>query len=281
MLDDPAAPLAPGGAALVTGASSGIGAALAHALAARGLNLLVTARPEEAAALEQLATDLTAQHGVRCVAVPADLAEPAAVDALAAAAAEHRLVPDVLVNAAGVGSAGPFTGATAAAQQRILEVNVDAVVRLTHHFAAGMAQRRRGAVINIASTAAFQPQPYFAVYAASKAFLLRFGEALWAELRGSGVRVVTVVPGAVAPPGEQRAEGPVRDFLKRRYLTADQVAARSLEAVERGRPVVVLRMPVLGGAAYATRAAVGAVLPRHVRLGLAERLNRWYFERTG
>ena len=280
MLDDPAAPLAPGGAALVTGASSGIGAALAHALAARGLNLLVTARPEEAAALEQLATDLTAQHGVRCVAVPADLAEPAAVDALAAAAAEHRLVPDVLVNAAGVGSAGPFTGATAAAQQRILEVNVDAVVRLTHHFAAGMAERRRGAVITIASTAAFQPQPYFAVYAASKAFLLRFGEALWAELRGSGVRVVTVVPGAVAPPGEQRAEGPVRDFLKRRYLSGP-----GRRPVAGGRRARASRRRVADARAgrrrLPTRAAVGAVLPRHVRLGLAERLNRWYFERTG
>jgi hypothetical protein len=280
VLDDPAVPLAPGGAALVTGASSGIGAALAHALGARGLHLIVTARPDETERLEQLAAELAARHGVRCVAVPADLADPGAVDVLAAAATEHGLQPDVLVNAAGVGSAGPFTGATAEDQLTILRVNVDAVVRLTHRFATGMAERRRGAVITIASTAAFQPQPYFAVYAASKAFLLRFGEALWAELRGSGVRVATVVPGAVTVPGERGAEGPVREFLKRRYLTADQVAARALEAVERGRPVVVLRMPVLGRA-YHVRTLIGAALPRHVRLGVAERLNRWYFERTG
>ena len=280
MLDDAAVPLAPGGAALVTGASSGIGAALARALAARGLHLLLTARPEDAPALEQLAAELAALHGVRCVAVPADLADPAAADRLAATAAEHGLEPDVLVNAAGVGSAGPFTAATLEEQLAILQVNVDAVVRLTHRFAAGMAERRRGAVITIASTAAFQPQPYFAVYAASKAFLLRFGEALWAELRGSGVRVATVVPGAVTVPGVGRAEGPVREFLKRRYLTADQVAARALEAVERGRPVVVLRMPVLGRA-YHVRTLIGAVLPRHVRLAVAERINRWYFDRTG
>ena len=264
----------------MTGASSGIGAAFAHALAARGLHLLLTARPEDAAALDAVAAGVAATHGVRAVAVTADLAEADCADVLAAAAGEHDLAPDVLVNAAGLGSWGAFAGAPAEDQLRMLHVDVEALLRLTHRFAGPMAGRGQGAIVNLASTAAFQPQPHFAVYAASKAFVLRFGEALWAEQRGAGVRVVTVCPGAVTVPGEQRDEGPVREFLKRRYLTAEQVAVRALEAVDRGRPVVVLRMPVLGRA-YHLRALVGAALPRHARLALAERLNRWYAERTG
>ncbi|HSD80674.1 MAG TPA: SDR family NAD(P)-dependent oxidoreductase, partial [Solirubrobacteraceae bacterium] len=150
---------------------------------------------------------------------------------------------------------------------------------LTRHFLPRMAARGHGAVINVASTAAFEPQPYFAVYAASKAFALRFGEALWAEQRGSGVRVVTVCTGPVAERGRVRHEGPVREFLKRRYLTAEEVVERALDAVEQDRPVVVLRVPVLGWA-YHVRAVVGRLLPRRARLRVAGRLNGWYFERT-
>jgi short-subunit dehydrogenase len=271
---------APGQAALVTGASSGIGAAFARRLAGSGVDLLVTARPEDEEQLVRVAGELTERHGVRCHAVAVDLALPGGPEALHAAAQERGFTPDLLVNNAGLGTAGPFASAALEAQLRMLHVNVDAVVRLTRLFIGAMAERDRGAVVNVASTAAFQPQPYFAVYAASKAFLLRFGEALWAEQRRSGVRVVTVCAGAIAATGGgPRREGPVREFLKRRYLTVDDVVEGAFAGLEHDRPVVVLRMPVLGRA-YHARTLLGGLLTGRARLRAAERLNRWYFERT-
>jgi short-subunit dehydrogenase len=272
--------IAPGQAALVTGASSGIGAAFARRLAAGGVNLLITARPEDEDELGRLAGELTERHGVECHAVAVDLAIPEGPDQLQGAARERGFVPDLLVNNAGLGAAGPFASASLEAQLRMLHVNVDAVVRLTRLFIGDMAARDRGAVVNVASTAAFQPQPYFAVYAASKAFLLRFGEALWAEQRRSGVRVLTICAGAIAATGgPPRREGPVREFLKRRYLTVDDVVEGTFAGLERDEPVVVLRMPLLGSA-YHARTLLGGLLTRRARLRAAERLNRWYFERT-
>ena len=271
---------APGRHALVTGASSGIGEAFARRLAQCGVDLLISARPEEREPLERLARDLVERHGIRCHAVAVDLALASGVDELHAAAQQRSFVPDVLVNNAGVGASGAFGSSPLEAQLRMLHVNVDAVLRLTRLFLDAPAVRDRGAIVNIASTAAFQPQPYFAVYAASKAFLLRFGEALWAEQRRSGVRVVTVCAGPVAATGRtRRREGPVREFLKRRYLTVDDVVDGALAGLERDRPVVVLRMPLLGRA-YHVRTLLGLLLTRRARLRAAERLNRWYFERT-
>jgi short-subunit dehydrogenase len=271
---------APGQAALVTGASSGIGQAFARRFAQRGVDLLITARPEDGEPLERLAGELAERHGIRCHAVAVDLALPAAPDELHAAAQQRGFAPDLLVNNAGVGTSGPFASSPLETQLRMLRLNVEAVVRLTRLFIDAMAARDHGAIVNVASTAAFQPQPYFAVYAASKAFLLRFGEALWAEQRRSGVRVLTVCAGAVAATGgPSRREGPVREFLKRRYLTVDDVVEGALGGLERDQPVVVLRMPLLGRA-YHVRALLGALLTRRARLRAAERLNRWYFERT-
>jgi uncharacterized protein len=270
----------PGRAALVTGASSGIGEAFARRLAQCGVDLLITARPEDGEPLERLADELAERHGIRCYAVAVDLALPAAPDELHAAAQQRGFAPDLLVNNAGIGTSGPFASSPLEAQLRTIRLNVEAVVRLTRLFIGAIAARDRGAVVNVASTAAFQPQPYFAVYAASKAFLLRFGEALWAEQRRSGVRVVTVRAGAVAATGgAPRREGPIREFLKRRYLAADEVVEGALGGLERDQPVVVLRMPLLGHA-YHFRALLGGLLTRRARLRVAERLNRWYFERT-
>jgi short-subunit dehydrogenase len=271
---------APGQAALVTGASSGIGEAFARRLAQSGVDLLITARPEDGKSLERLAGELAERHGIRCHAVAVDLAVPTGPEELHAAAQQRGFAPDLLVNNAGTGASGPFAASPLEAQVTTLRLNVEAVVRLTRLFIGAMAARDRGAVVNVASTAAFQPQPYFAVYAASKAFLLRFGEALWAEQRRSGVRILTVCAGAVAATGgAPRAEGPVREFLKRRYLTPDDVVEGALRGLERDQLVVVLRMPLLGGA-YHVRALLGRLLTRRARLRAAERLNRWYFERT-
>jgi short-subunit dehydrogenase len=269
-----------GQAALVTGASSGIGEAFARTLAQRGVDLLITARPEDRRPLERLGGELAERYGVSCRVVTVDLALPEGPDELHAAAQQRGFAPNLLVNNAGIGTSGPFASSPLEAQLRILRLNVEAVVRLTRLFIHAMAARDHGAVVNVASTAAFQPQPYFAVYAASKAFLLRFGEALWAEQRRSGVQVLTVCAGAVAATGDApRREGPIREFLKRRYLTVDDVVEEALGGLERDQPVVVLRMPLLGRA-YHVRALLGGLLTRRARLRAAERLNRWYFERT-
>ena len=264
----------------MTGASSGIGAAFARRLARGGVDLLITARPEDEEPLVRLAGELAEGHGIVCHAVAVDLALPDGPDELHAAAQQHGFAPDLLVNNAGLGTSGPFAAAPLEAELQMLHLNVEAVVRLTRLFIGAMVERDRGAVVNVASTAAFQPQPYFAVYAASKAFLLRFGEALWAEQRSSGVRVLTVCAGAIAATGPApRREGPVREFLKRRYLTVDDVVEGALGGLERDDPVVVLRMPVLGRA-YHLRTLLGGLATRRARLRTAERLNRWYFERT-
>jgi len=271
---------APREAALVTGASSGIGEAFARRLAQCGADLLIAARPQDAEPLERLAAELAERHGIRCQAVAVDLALPAGPDELYAAAQQRGFTPDLLVNNAGTGTSGPFASSPLEAELLVVRLNVEAVVRLTRLFIEAMAARDRAAIVNVASTAAFQPQPYFAVYAASKAFMLRFGEALWAEQRRSGVQVLTVCAGAVAATGGgPRREGPVREFLKRRYLTVDDVVEGAFGGLERDEPVVVLRMPLLGRA-YHARALLGGLLTRRARLRAAERLNRWYFERT-
>jgi short-subunit dehydrogenase len=178
-----------GATALVTGASSGIGAAIARRLAAAGVNLVLVARSADK--LAALAAELTAT-GVRAEAVAADLSLPGAGATLAA-----RLGPvDILINNAGFGSYGPFERLADADEQRQIAVNIAALVSLTHAFLPGMIARGHGAILNVASTAAFQPAPYMATYAATKAFVLSFSTALWAELRNRGVHVVALCPGA-------------------------------------------------------------------------------------
>src|SRR3954470_13924162 len=229
-----------GAAALVTGASSGIGEAFARALARRRVDVLLTALPREHERLDAIAHDLGDRHGVRCVTVPLDLAERDGPAALQAAADELEFEPDLVVNSAGLGHAGRFSTAHPDEQARMLHVNVEALVRLAGLYLPRMVERGAGSVVNVASTAAFQPMPYFAVYAASKAFVLSFGEALWAEHREAGVRVVTVCTGPVETAFHGHADGTaqqggVKGFLRRRYMTPERVAELGLEAVEQDR----------------------------------------------
>jgi uncharacterized protein len=268
--------------ALVTGASSGIGEAFARTLAARGANLLLTGLPDEQGRLEELAAELTDRHAVRCVAVAMDLGVRDGPDRLLAAADAHAFEPDLLVNSAGVGASGRFAEASLDGQLRMVHVNVEALVRLTGLYLPRMVARGSGAVINVASTAAFQPLPYFAVYAASKAFVLSFGEGLWAEHRRAGVRVTTVCSGPVATPfhgsrGDDDAPAGAKGFLKRRYMTAERVVDAALSALESDRPRVVLRIPLVG-LLYHPAALARGLVPLRARLRVSERLNRWYFE---
>jgi short-subunit dehydrogenase len=154
---------------------------------------------------------------------------------------------------------------------------------LTGLYAPAMVARGSGAIINVGSTAAFQPVPYFSVYAASKAFVVRLSEALWAEFHGAGVRVVTVCCGPVETrfQGDESADDDggkaVKGFLRRRYMTTQRVVDRALKAVDEDQPMVVLRMPMVGALYYPATLA-RSLVPRRGRLRVSERINRWLYD---
>lgn len=189
------APGTASGTALVTGASAGLGAEFARQLAAGGHDLILSARRTER--LDALAAELRAAHGVAVTVIAADLADPAGPDRLVAAIDEAGLTVDLLVNNAGLGHRGAFAELPAAGQVATVDVNVRALVALAHAVLPGMVARRRGGILNVASSAAFQPGPWMAVYYASKAFVLSFSEALHEEVKGAGVHVAALCPGPV------------------------------------------------------------------------------------
>jgi len=252
-----------GQTALVTGASSGIGAAYARELAARGADLILVARREDA--LTALAERLIGEHGRRVEVVAADLAEPGAANRVAQRVAALGRTVDILVYNAGFGAHGDVADADPARLTAMVQLNCAAVVDLTREYLPGLLARRRGTIINVASTAAFQPVPHMAVYAASKAFVLSFTEALWAEARPAGVRVVAICPGATDTAffdvaGEDAALG--------RRRTPDQVVATTFRALERGRPTVV------DGKGNALLASLTGLAPRRTVIRVTERTMR-------
>ena len=179
--------------ALVTGASSGIGEAFAKRFAADGWNVILTAR--SAPTLETLARSLTAQHAVRTLVIPADLAEESACLRIYQTVREADIHVDCLVNNAGFGAVGPFERIPLASQLDMVDVNVKSLLALTHLFLPGMKERRHGIILNVSSTASFQPIPFLNTYSATKAFVTSFSESLWAECLGTGVRVLNICPG--------------------------------------------------------------------------------------
>jgi short-subunit dehydrogenase len=218
--------------ALVTGASSGIGAEFAKQLSERGYELILVARRAER--LEQIAAELPAKaHVIAC-----DLANDAS--SLPAKVAELGLEVDVLVNNAGFGTHGRFTEIDPARDAEQVRLNCEAIVTLTHTFLPGMLARRRGGVITVASTAGMQPIPYETTYSASKAFARTFSDALSGELRGSGVRALCVNPGPV-PTEWQQVAGYNPDYVPPvpGKISAEQVARESLRAFERGRRTII------------------------------------------
>ena len=182
--------------ALITGASAGIGLALAAQLAAGGTNLILTARRRER--LETLAERLSQQHGVRVEVFPADLTLPIAPEQLFAFTEKQGIVVDLLVNNAGFGSYGLFHFSDRARQVAMVQVNVAAVVALTHLYLPKMIERRRGDILIVASTAAFQGLPYLATYAATKAFDLLFARKRWP--RECGTKICVLCALARPPP---------------------------------------------------------------------------------
>jgi len=220
--------------ALVTGASSGLGEELAKQLARRGANLVLTARSEER--LINLGADLNRVNGVQTRVVAADLARPEGAEQLLAALRALAVPITHLVNNAGFGSAGPFSDLDAERESEMVELNVGTVVRLTRALLGPMLKAREGGVLNVGSTAGFQPVPFMATYGATKAFVVSFTLALASELEGSGVHAMALCPGPVRT-GFQAAAGFERAALPLAVLSAQRTVEGALAAYERGEPV--------------------------------------------
>lgn len=224
-----------GKTALITGASSGIGAEYAAALAARGDDLVLVAR--SLSRLEALAAQLRQRHGIRIEVIGQDLTVPDAAARVVNELAARQLSIDVLINNAGFGSAGRFEDLDADREQAQLMINVVALAGLTRRLLPGMLERGGGEIINVASTAGLQPAPYFATYASGKAFVLNFSLALWSEYHGRGIKVLAVCPGPTETPFFETVG--TRDAALGRMGTAAQVVRTSLRALERNKGYVV------------------------------------------
>jgi uncharacterized protein len=224
--------------ALVTGASAGIGEAIARELASRGQNLTLTARREDR--LTELATELHEHFGVRAGVVAADLGAEGERDRLAAKLEELGLAVEVVVNNAGFGYAGDFAEAERGRQLEMVRLNCEAVVDLSARFLPEMVERGRGNVLNVASTGAFQPMPKSATYGATKAFVLSHSEAVHHELRGTGVTVTAVCPGPVrtefVEAADLRGADSAPGFV---WMSAEDLASDAVDAAEAGKRAVV------------------------------------------
>ena len=219
--------------ALVTGASGGIGEAFARQLAKRGHDVVLVARRRER--LEKLAAELSQAHGIGAEVIEADLADDGAV-----ATVEERLRRgdiDVLVNNAGFGTRGEFAALPLGRELEELDVNVRALMRLTHAALGPMVERGRGAIVNVASTGAFQPVPYMSTYAATKAFVLHFSEGLHEEVKSKGVTVTCLCPGATRTEFQKVAG--VDEGSLRAWKTPDDVVRSALKGMTSRRAITV------------------------------------------
>jgi short-subunit dehydrogenase len=246
--------------ALITGASSGIGEALARQLAERGANLVLTARSPEP--LAALAAQLGASHGIQARVIAADLATEAGLDALLRELDGLGVPIDHAIANAGFGAYGAFAASgDTAAQREMVRVNCEALVAVVHHLVPGMLERKRGGVMLVASTASFQPTPLFAVYGATKAFVRSFGEALAEELRESGLRVSVLCPGPVPTGFQVRAGANIASSQRASVLSAAEVAERGLAGYRERRTVIVPGAINRAGAMLATVVPNAIVLP--------------------
>ncbi|MFP2909276.1 SDR family NAD(P)-dependent oxidoreductase [Pyxidicoccus sp. 3LFB2] len=224
--------------ALITGASAGLGEQFARCFARDGHDVILVARGTER--LQALAAVLEKEHGVKAHVLPADLGRPEAPAELFEAVRAKGLAVDFLVNNAGFGSSGPFLDQDVAREAEMVEVNCTALLKLTHLFARPMRERGGGRILNVASTAAFQPGPYMATYYATKAFVVSLSEALAHELKGSGVTVTCYCPGATHTEFTQRAgNGKTRLFQRSGVAKASDVAADGYAMMMRGRVLAV------------------------------------------
>lgn len=250
---------APDRAAIVTGASSGIGAEIARDLAARGHQVILVARTESKLA------ELAAELGAGAHVLATDLSDRAARAGLPARAAALGLIPDILVNNAGLSTLGPVHRSDPEAELQMVEVDVVAVIDLCSRFLPGMVERGTGAVLNVASTAAFQPLPGQAGYGAGKAFVLSYTQSLWGELHGTGVSVSVLCPGPVDTgfgeaagfTKEQAAEA-LPAFM---WIPAAEVAKAAVDGLDGGKVVIIPGVGNKVGAAFARLAPKRLLVP--------------------
>lgn len=255
------------GTALITGASSGIGLQFARQLAQRGSNLILVARRLER--LEALASDLNANFGVRATSIALDLGVPGAGDRLATEVAQRGLSVTSLVNNAGFGTHGPFHEEDPVQLVKEINVNVASLVDVSRTFIGELRDNGAGVLINVASMAAYQPNPTMAVYGATKAFVLSFTEALWQESLGTGLRVIALSPGATeteffAIAGESADGGTRRQ-------SPDEVVKVALHALDRRNPPPSV---ISGRMNHAVTVAARLVSRRRVALMMGSLMDR-------
>lgn len=226
-------------ATLITGASSGIGEAFARALAARGRNLLLVARSEDK--LMTLCSELGRIRSIHCQHLAIDLSKPESPARLFAETEKRGLEIDLLINNAGFGSMGEFARLDPARELNMIDLNVRSVVELTHLFLQPMRARKRGAIINVASTAGFQPVPYMATYSATKAFVLSFSESLWEENRDYGIDVLALCPGVTKTGFFAAAK--IQRPPARTEQTPEEVVEVALSGLRRHRNSIISGWP--------------------------------------
>jgi hypothetical protein len=252
--------------ALVTGASAGIGKALAEELAAGGTNLVLTARRRER--LEDLARTLSTAHKIRAEIFVADLAKPAAPAEILAFTRAKNIQVDLLINNAGFGAYGEFSTSDVSRQLEMVQVNCAAVVQLTHLFLPAMIERRSGDILILASTASFQAVPYITTYAATKAFDLSFAEGLAEELKPHGIRVCALCPGSTESEFREVASQSNVPAANTRSETAEKVARTGLKALAAGKSYVI------SGAGNYLGAHAQRLVPRRVVTSIAAKMFR-------
>ena len=254
-----------GSTALVTGASSGIGADIARQLAERGHGVTLVARREDR--LTALAEEIESKLHVRTDVIGCDLSDASARDALVAEVGARGRDVSVLVNNAGFGSAGPFQELDLDGELRMVRTNVEAVVHLCGEYVPGMVARGEGAVLNVASVAGFQPLPRQSTYSASKAFVLSFTEVLNSDLKGTGVTATALCPGPVKTEFMDQHPGfdvSSPDFV---WMSAEDCAKAGVKGLERGKRVVV------PGVTNRISTLAGQHAPRSVLLAAARRFD--------
>lgn len=252
--------------ALVTGASSGIGETFARELANQKIDLILVARSQ--AKLEQLATELTTQHQIKTTVIVKDLTEPAAGQAVCEQIQGQGLTVDLLINNAGFGDYGTFSDRSLSKQLEMVQLNITVLVELTGLFLPIMQKRGSGVIMNVSSIAGFQPLPYMAVYAATKAFVLNFTEALWAENKHTGVHFLAVCPGATESKFYQRADFPDSFGAEdsNAMASSETVVKEALKAMDKKQSTVVT-----GGLANQLLVNIPRFIPRDLLVSAVEK----------
>jgi hypothetical protein len=252
--------------ALVTGASSGIGATFARELASKKIDVILVARSQ--AKLEQLAIELATQHQIKTTVIVKDLTDPAAGKAVFEEVQAQGLTVDLLVNNAGFGDYGVFSDRSLFKQLEMVQLNITVLVELTGLFLPVMQKQGSGGIINISSIAGFQPLPYMSVYAATKAFVLNFTEALWAENKQSGVNILAVCPGATESEFFKRADFPdtFGNGDASSMASSETVVKEALRAMDKKQSTVVT-----GGIANQLLVNIPRFVPRDLLVNAVEK----------